>query len=88
MEPTRMCTVDDARHFLVEAGIDVDAIAPLIDGKFMSAFIRAEKPSVCAGLLQLTRIEGANHVATRNGATDHSGARIIDSPFTVRPWPS
>jgi hypothetical protein len=45
MEPTRMCTVDDARHFLVEAGIDVDAIAPQIEGKFMSAFVRAEKPA-------------------------------------------
>ena len=44
MEPTRVYSVEDARHFLVEAGIDVDAIAPLIEGKFMSAFIRATKP--------------------------------------------
>jgi AhpD family alkylhydroperoxidase len=44
VEPTRVHSVEDARHFLVEAGIDVDAIAPLVDGKFMSAFIRAEKP--------------------------------------------
>jgi hypothetical protein len=40
-------SIDDARHFLVEAGIDVDAIAPLVDGRFMSAFIRATKPSAC-----------------------------------------
>jgi len=44
MEPTRVYSVEDARHFLVEAGIDVDAIAPLVEGKFMSAFIRATKP--------------------------------------------
>jgi len=44
MEPTRKYSIEDARSFLTEAGIDVDAIAPLVDGKFMSAFIRAEKP--------------------------------------------
>src|ERR1035438_8885662 len=44
VEPTRVYSIDDARHFLVEAGIDVDAIAPLVDGRFMSAFIRATKP--------------------------------------------
>jgi len=44
VEPTRVYSIKDARHFLVEAGIDVDAIAPLVDGKFMSAFIRAIKP--------------------------------------------
>jgi arsenite methyltransferase len=44
IEPTREYSIDDARHFLVEAGIDVDAIAPLVEGKFMSAFIRATKP--------------------------------------------
>jgi arsenite methyltransferase len=45
METTRVYSVEDARHFLVEAGIDVDAIAPLAEGKFMSAFIRATKPA-------------------------------------------
>jgi arsenite methyltransferase len=44
MEPTREYSIEDARSFLTEAGIDVDAIAPLVEGKFMSAFIRAEKP--------------------------------------------
>ena len=48
LEPTRVYSVEDARHFLEEAGIDVDAIAPLVEGKFMSAFIRATKPG--AGL--------------------------------------
>jgi SAM-dependent methyltransferase len=44
MEPTRVYSVEDSRTFLVEAGIDVDAIASEIEGKFMSAFIRATKP--------------------------------------------
>jgi arsenite methyltransferase len=44
IEPTRMYNVEDARHFLTEAGVDVDAIAPEVDGKFLSAFLRATKP--------------------------------------------
>jgi hypothetical protein len=44
LEPTRVYSVEDSRGFLVEAGIDVDAVAPLIEGKFISAFIRAAKP--------------------------------------------
>jgi SAM-dependent methyltransferase len=47
-EPTRVYNVEDARQFLTEAGVDVDAIAPAVDGKFFSAFIRAVKPqSTC-----------------------------------------
>ena len=45
IEPTRVYSIEDARHFLVEAGIEVDAIAPLVEGKFISAFIRATKPA-------------------------------------------
>jgi len=44
LEPTRIYRVADAREFLAGEGIDVDAIAPQVDGKFLSAFIRAEKP--------------------------------------------
>src|SRR5271165_1185462 len=44
IEPTRIYKVDDAREFLAGEGVDVDAIAPLVDGKFMSAFVRAKKP--------------------------------------------
>ena len=44
MEPTREYDVNDARTFLTEAGVDVDAIAPLVMGKIFSAFIRANKP--------------------------------------------
>jgi arsenite methyltransferase len=45
IEPTRIYQVDDAREFLAGKGIDVDAMAKEVDGKFMSAFIRAVKPS-------------------------------------------
>jgi SAM-dependent methyltransferase len=44
IEPTRIYDVEDARTFLSGQGIDVDAIAPQVQGKFMSAFIRATKP--------------------------------------------
>jgi arsenite methyltransferase len=45
IEPTRTYAVEDARQFLAGQGIDADAIAAQVDGKFMSAFIRARKPS-------------------------------------------
>ena len=48
IEPTRVYRVDDAREFLAQAGIDAEAIAPQVDGKFMSAFVRAVKPAVKA----------------------------------------
>ena len=44
IEPTRIYKVEQAREFLEAKGIDVDAIAPLVDEKFISAFIRAVKP--------------------------------------------
>ena len=45
IEPTRVYSVEDARQFLAGEGLDVDAIAPLVEGKFMSAFVRATKPA-------------------------------------------
>ena len=45
IEPTRIYDVEDARQFLAGLGIDVDTIAAQVDGKFMSAFIRARKPA-------------------------------------------
>lgn len=44
IEPTRIYRAEDAREFLSAEGVDVDAISPQVDGKFMSAFIRAVKP--------------------------------------------
>ena len=45
IEPTRVYSIADARQFLTGEGIDVDAIAPQVENKFMSAFIRAVKPA-------------------------------------------
>jgi SAM-dependent methyltransferase len=44
IEPTRVYNIEDARHFLNEAGIDVDAIVAEVEGRFASAFIRGVKP--------------------------------------------
>ncbi|HEY3972833.1 MAG TPA: arsenite methyltransferase [Candidatus Sulfotelmatobacter sp.] len=44
IEPTRIYRAEDAREFLAGQGIDVDVIAPQVDGKFLSAFLRAVKP--------------------------------------------
>ncbi len=44
VEPTRIYRAEDARELLAGQGIDAAAIAPQVDGKFMSAFIRAVKP--------------------------------------------
>jgi arsenite methyltransferase len=48
IERTRVYQVADAREFLTGKGIDVDAMAKEVDGKFMSAFIRAVKPGQSA----------------------------------------
>jgi SAM-dependent methyltransferase len=44
IEPTRVYSVEDARQFLTGHGVDVDAIAAQVEGKFASAFIRGRKP--------------------------------------------
>ena len=51
IEPTRVYSLDDARQFLAGEGIDAGAIATQVEGKFMSAFIRAVKPAskACCG---------------------------------------
>src|SRR4026208_962985 len=51
VEPWRVYQIDDARAFLAESGIDVDHLAPQVDGKIASAFIRARRPEAksCCG---------------------------------------
>ena len=44
LDPWRVYRVEDARTFLSDSGLDVDAVAPQVDGKIASAFIRARKP--------------------------------------------
>jgi ubiquinone/menaquinone biosynthesis C-methylase UbiE len=45
VEPTRIYTAADARAFLEAEGIDADTVAPQVDGRFLSAFVRARKPA-------------------------------------------
>ena len=47
IETTRVYGVEDARAFLSGQGLDVDALAKEVDGKFISAFVRAIKPAAC-----------------------------------------
>ena len=44
VEPTRIYSAESARDFLAGAGLDAAAIAA-VDGKFISAFVRARKPA-------------------------------------------
>ncbi len=44
VEPTRVYKVEEAREFLEGAGLDPETVGPQIDGKFISAFVRATKP--------------------------------------------
>jgi arsenite methyltransferase len=48
VEPWRVYRADDARAFLTESGLDADEMAPRVDGKIASAFIRARKPDAMA----------------------------------------
>jgi SAM-dependent methyltransferase len=45
VEPTRVYKADEAKDFLAPAGLDPDTVGPQIDGKFISAFVRAVKPA-------------------------------------------
>ncbi|HSW49145.1 MAG TPA: arsenite methyltransferase [Bryobacteraceae bacterium] len=45
IEPTRIYRTEDALSFLADKGIDVAKVGPLVDGRFMSAFVRARKPA-------------------------------------------
>ena len=52
IEATRVYNIDDAREFLKAAGIDADSMAPQVQDKFISAFVRAQKPGAakpCCG---------------------------------------
>jgi SAM-dependent methyltransferase len=51
VEPWRIYAVDDARAFLTKSGVDVDRLAPQVEGRFASAFVRATKPEArtCCG---------------------------------------
>jgi arsenite methyltransferase len=51
VEPTRVYKAEEAKDFLDAAGLDPQVVGPQIDGKFISAFVRATKPAqkACCG---------------------------------------
>jgi len=52
IEPTRVYKSEEARDFLIASGLDPEKVGPQIDGKFISAFVRAVKPQprpACCG---------------------------------------
>ena len=52
VEPTRVYRAADALQFLTGAGLSEQGLAEQVDGRFMSAFIRAQKPvqaKACCG---------------------------------------
>lgn len=49
LQPTRVYRAEDAREFLAQAGLDAEALAPEIEGRFLSAFVGARKPLRAAG---------------------------------------
>lgn len=49
VEVTRVYRVEEAREFLEAAGLDPEIVGPQIDGKFISAFVRAVKPAAKSG---------------------------------------
>ena len=44
IEPTRIYSAEDARALIVGAGLDPETLIPAVEGKVMSAFVRATKP--------------------------------------------
>ena len=77
IEPTRIYNIEDARQFLAGEGLDVDAVAPLVENKFMSAFVRARnslisgtpfRPGICASI----RITAGTHPPPSSNSSDAS----------------
>ena len=81
VEPTRAYDVEDARAFLSGQGLDVEAIAPQVEGKFISAFIRATKPANCCapGCCAMT----AARCHSPEAASDPGGRRKLNPQLTA-----
>jgi arsenite methyltransferase len=60
VEPKRIYSIDDAKEFLTAAGIDADAVAPQVRDKFISAFVRAQKPRQTSDRARAVAIAGCS----------------------------
>ena len=79
IEPTRVYAIEDARGFLADKGVDVDALAPQVEGKFMRAFIRAVKPPVTS--VNKTVETAARQPAVHDRARMQLGLLMSDRPL-------
>jgi len=48
LEPTRIYSADDAAALLAGTGLDIEIHAKEVEGKVISAFVRATKPAAAA----------------------------------------
>lgn len=69
LEPTRIYEAEDARAFLAETGLDLDAFAEAIGGRFMSAFVRARKPMSVGAAARTAGVALGTSVAGASGGT-------------------
>jgi SAM-dependent methyltransferase len=79
IEPTRIYRAEDAREFLSGQGFDVDTLAPQLDGKFLSAFIRAVKRAKSQILTDTEKSCCGQPAATKKGI------EAFDAPALQRP---
>lgn len=70
LEPTRVYEPADARAFLEEAGLDVDALTEGLQGRVLSAFVRARKPHARDGA----------PAAVGPGGSESAGDAVSDAP--------
>jgi arsenite methyltransferase len=75
LEPTRVYEPEDARAFLEEAGLDVDGFAAAVEGRFMSAFVRARKPGAALRRAEVRDVAGIEAIL---GAADLPVAGVGD----------
>ena len=71
VQPSRIYRAEDAREFLLQAALDADAIAPQVDGKFMSAFVRGNRSGLSG-----RNACGANGVSDGDGEQRWGGMTL------------
>ena len=85
IEPTRVYRVEDARQALTDAGIEVAAVASQLDGKFMSAFVRASKPEAPSPVPTVPRVHLHLKVSDLAQSRAFYEAFLGSAPAKVRP---
>ena len=91
VEPARVNKLEEAREFLTGKGLDVDALARQVDGKFLSAFVRAAKPKAAAAIWvasnRLVEI-GQREAVVRTASMRPSGVGAPSAKYARKGLPS